>query len=315
MGFRETSSFTSQGSSLKDFDSLVPKDKPAADGADRADGKTIRGTLQGRLDSLRRRRKENIREAKKSRPIASEGKYGEGSDTFGRYQNVSNAAHMLTHLVRLSSGRTHTVDWQLNLRGGTGRKPEEGWRRHFTKPQASFDVAQERCSKGATGKEAEAYQNQPGTPLDRSFDRNRGAIKTATQRDFPASFQRAPGCEGAQVGMWRHLLAEPQVTRQTMEYATTLREQKKGEDAGVRINDNRSDTCWVEMMGKKDWESSRSNNPRAWHPAEGGDVRLHHLNYLKAEAVADEDARKQRTTKEPRRDVKTPRARASPRAP
>lgn len=28
-------------------------------------------------------------------------------------------------------------DWQLNLRGGVGRKPDDGWRRYFTRKQAS----------------------------------------------------------------------------------------------------------------------------------------------------------------------------------
>lgn len=103
----------------KTFDDLLPH----ADG-----GGTSRPNTTN--DSKGRRRREDAG----GHP---EGPYGDGSDSFGNYNNFANAAHMLCRLVRLSSGsRPHTVDWQLNLRGGAGRKPEEGWRRYFTRKPA-----------------------------------------------------------------------------------------------------------------------------------------------------------------------------------
>lgn len=42
---------------------------------------------------------------------------------------------------------SHFEDWQLNLRGGAGRKPEEGWRRYFTRKQAVL-----QCRKSAAPK-------------------------------------------------------------------------------------------------------------------------------------------------------------------
>lgn len=90
----------------KTFDDLLPH----ADG-----GGTSRPNTTN--DSKGRRRREDAG----GHP---EGPYGDGSDSFGNYNNFANAAHMLCRLVRLSSGsRPHTVDWQLNLRGGAGRKP------------------------------------------------------------------------------------------------------------------------------------------------------------------------------------------------
>eukprot|EP00435_Cladocopium_sp_Y103_P061280 s945_g22.t4 len=202
----------------------------------------------------------------------------------------------IKQLVRLSSGsRPHTVDWQLNLRGGAGRKPEEGWRRYFTRKQASFDAIARNCTP-----ENEAYKRRLGTPFDHSFDRNLGAIKCATIRDVPLSFERAKGCEGAQAGQWRHIFqAKPAATRPQLKHLTSLREMP-GQHPGMTISDNRSDTCWVEMLGKKRWENCQPENPLERHPREGGDVKLHHLYYLKVRPEPDDEARTVRTTKTPR---------------
>ncbi|CAE7486127.1 litaf, partial [Symbiodinium necroappetens] len=116
-----------------------------------------------------------------------------GSHTFGRYNNFANAAHMLCRLVRRTSGNPHAIDpwtdslcscaercqscvevlaedWQMNLRGGVGRKPEDGWRRYFSRKQASFDAIQRICNPND-----EAYQSQLGTPVDNTFDRHKGS--------------------------------------------------------------------------------------------------------------------------------------------
>eukprot|EP00435_Cladocopium_sp_Y103_P060341 s945_g22.t1 len=263
----------------KTFDDLLPH----ADG-----GSTSRPNTTN--DSKSRRRRE---EDAGGHP---EGPYGDGSDSFGNYNNFANAAHMLCRLVRLSSGsRPHTVDWQLNLRGGAGRKPEEGWRRYFTRKQASFDAIARNCTP-----ENEAYKRRLGTPFDHSFDRNLGAIKCATIRDVPLSFERAKGCEGAQAGQWRHIFqAKPAATRPQLKHLTSLREMP-GQHPGMTISDNRSDTCWVEMLGKKRWENCQPENPLERHPREGGDVKLHHLYYLKVRPEPDDEARTVRTTKTPR---------------
>lgn len=122
----------------------------------------------------------------------------------------------------------------------------EGWRRYFTRKQASFDAIARNCTP-----ENEAYKRRLGTPFDHSFDRNIGAIKCATIRDAPLSFERAKGCEGAQAGQWRHIFqAKPAATRPQLKHLTSLREMP-GQHPGMTISDNRSDTCWVEMLGKK----------------------------------------------------------------
>ncbi|CAJ1428743.1 unnamed protein product [Effrenium voratum] len=271
---------TMSKSKPKGFDDLLPGEGPGS-GAGSA-----RRNRRERLASL------ESREVTAGHP---DGPYGSGSDTFGRYSNFSNAAHMLCRLVRLSSGNTQSVDWQLGLRGGQKKHPEEGWRRYFTRKQASFDHIARNCTP-----DNEAYQSRIGTPFDHSFDRHQGAMKTATIRDTPISFERAKGCEGAQAGQWQHIFhSRPAATRLQLQHLTSLREMP-GQHAGMQISDNRSDTCWVEMMGKKRWERCRPPDPLERHPQEGGDAKLHHLYYLKVRPEPDEDARAQRTSKTPR---------------
>mmetsp|Transcript_22602 Transcript_22602/g.39700 ORF Transcript_22602/g.39700 Transcript_22602/m.39700 type:complete len:84 (+) Transcript_22602:2-253(+) len=68
----------------------------------------------------------------------------------------------------------------------------------------------------------------------------------------------------------------------------------------MKISDNRSDACWVEMMGKKRWQNCRPTNPLEQHPEEGGDPKMHHLYWLKVKPEPDEDARRVRKTRTPR---------------
>lgn len=106
--------------------------------------------------------------------------------------------------------------------------------------EASFDAIARNCTP-----ENEAYKRRLGTPFDHSFDRNIGAIKCATIRDAPLSFERAKGCEGAQAGQWRHIFqAKPAATRPQLKHLTSLREMP-GQHPGMTISDNRSDTCWA----------------------------------------------------------------------
>merc|ERR1719503_456734 len=101
---------------------------------------------------------------------------------------------MLNNLTRCSSTQAHQVDWQCNLRDGTHGKPEEKWRRYFSRPQQSFDMMLENCA--AANQE---YQKSHITPQDRRPDRRSGAISIECIRDEPMNFRRNPGCEGTQV--------------------------------------------------------------------------------------------------------------------
>lgn len=243
-----------------------------------------------------------VRRYRTDAPAASgqpEGPYGASSESFGRYQNVANCAHMLTKLVRLSSG-PQAVDWQLNLRGGVGRKPEDGWRRYFQRPASSFDV---RRDKG--GAASETYRSSSVTPEERKPDRHRGAVKVAGLREDPINLQREAGCEGTEVGQWLHLLRDTSSgtkARSQLIFETTLRELP-GDDSGTRITDNRTNGCIVEMLGKKKWHDAGSHEPLRLHPAKGGDIKLHHLNFLRPELERDEENRALRMARHPRRDA------------
>jgi hypothetical protein len=239
---------------------------------------------------------------------SQEGPYGQDSETCGRYQNVAGCVHMLSGLVRLSSGNTRTVDWQLGLRGDSGRKPDAAWRRYFTRTQPSFDATREICDPND-----EEFRTSFNTPVDRRADRCRGGIMTATLREFPVAFDRYPGCEGAQAGQWAHLLRDGRYGKQSraqMSYQTTLRAKTPGDDSGG-ITDQRSDGCIVEMMGKKKWNNSRSWKPMARPPNRGGDVRLHHLSVMKVEPEVDDEVREMRTTKHFVRKARTPQSHES----
>lgn len=182
--------------------------------------------------------------------------------------------------------------WHLNLRCKDAHKPANGWRRHFTRPFQTFDHLKSNLADDAFRR---AYVNSECTPsAGRRWrpDRQKGHWGGILPRDDDANFTRSPGCEGAQAGLWLHLL-QARHERAQLAHETTLREAC-GDESGARVNDNRSEGCIVEMLGKKNWRSPSPRTP---------DLRLHHLDFLKAPTEPDEDNRKIRVSKTPRRDA------------
>ena len=80
-----------------------------------------------------------------------------------RHGSVMWCYRLFARLVRRTSGNPHAIDpqteswcscaerchscvellaedWQMNLRGGVGRKPEDSWRRYFSRKQAQHPV-------------------------------------------------------------------------------------------------------------------------------------------------------------------------------
>jgi len=238
-------------------------------------------------------------------PAHPDGPYHSEGETVGRYQNMGNTAHMVGGLTRVSSGAAHTVDWQLNLRDGLHRTehgPENRWRRHYARSHQSFDMMKENCSQTN-----EEYQRSHITPQDRRPDRRSGAISIETIRDDPISFKRFEGCEGTHVGQWRHLIDHRRFghkSRRQMKYETTLRENPDDPN-GARLQDNRSDGCLVEMLGKKRFQGATHHEPYASRLPQG-DPRLYHLYNQRTLPSADEQIRMLRMQKAPRRDAGIP---------
>jgi len=281
------------------------------------------GTNRGNLDwalTLRQVRKSAPLPTSTSMPNLSEGSerqreplapehqdgpyHGEG-ETVGRYQNLGNSAHMLRgSQARLSSGKAHSMDWQLNLRDGLHRSEFQGtrWRRHYARPQQSFDMMAENCNADNTD-----YQRCEVTPQDRRPDRRSGAISCATNRDDPISFRRFPGCEGTQAGQWSHLIDDRRYghkARRQIQHETTLREYPK-DNNGARIQDSRSDGCLVEMMGKKKWQAASHHEPLAQRLPHG-DAKLYHLSNSRLLPEQDETSRALRMNKTVRTDANLP---------
>lgn len=233
---------------------------------------------------------------------APDGPYMSSTRTCGRYKNVAACADMLGKLARLSSGAAHTIDWQLNLRGSDYHKTDNKWRRYFQRPAQSFD----RISENRRDEEyRRKYEASPTTPMDSDIDRRTGAMPVATRRETPGAFDRCPGCEGAQVGQWRHMLLPSArgTNRDAISTQTTLRDpplsaRKRVPAWALPLGDNRSDVCLVEMLGKKKWVGARSPEPLA-HAPPAGDPKLFHLNNLKPVAEPDDEARRIRTTPHP----------------
>mmetsp|Transcript_126526 Transcript_126526/g.236530 ORF Transcript_126526/g.236530 Transcript_126526/m.236530 type:complete len:333 (-) Transcript_126526:196-1194(-) len=226
--------------------------------------------------------------------------YTENEDTIGKYQNFASSHHMINKLGRVSSVTAPGIDWQLNLRNGLHQQPDPkgSWRRYFSRPQASFDMMAENCAADNAD-----YKTSIITPQDRRPDRRTGAIAISTIRDDPMSFKRWPGCEGTHVGQWRHLIDDHRYGRKPkrqLRHEVTLREDPKDPNP-CRINDNRSDGCIVEMMGRKRWYDSNHWNPRAARPPEG-DPKLHHVSRTRIMPEADEENRKKRMSKQKRLD-------------
>lgn len=234
--------------------------------------------------------------------------------TVGKYQNTGNSQHMIQGLTRVSSGTSGTINWQLNLRDGHHAQPDQQWRRYFTRSQVSFDMAKENCgpdNKDYHNINEEDLHRSRITPQDRRPDRNSGAVLVANLRADPISFRRWPGCEGTDVGQWRHLIEDRQrghKSKRSLAHETTLRETP-GDQSGARICDNRSQGCLVEMLGKKKWQGATDNDPFHSRPYRG-DPKLHYLSTHRILPEADEDDRALRKTKRQlRRDVNIPETR------
>lgn len=254
-----------------------------------------------------------VAEARKREPLAMqhpEGPYHGETKTLGRYQNYAATSHLIEGLTRVSSGSANGVDWMLNLRNGlhgSEHKPETStWRRYFTRPQVSFDMTKENCSSGNS-----EFVKSKITPQDRRPDRNSGAISIGTIRDDPISFRRWPGCEGTNVGQWRHLIEDTSKGRKSkrhLQAETTMRQDPTLQNC-AQITDVRSDGCLVEMLGKKKWNDSVHYDSLSHRPIDGGDPKLYHLAQLRPLAEQNEAIRKLRVKKIVRTDVNIPEAR------
>jgi len=250
-----------------------------------------------------------IGESRRTEPLAPEhpdGPYHGESPTLGRYQNFANSSHMLNGLTRVSSSKANGIDWQLNLRGGLHQNEHKAedrkWKRHYARPQVSFDMMKENCA--ATNAD---YQRCEITPQDRRKDRREGAISIETIRDDPISFRRWPGCEGTQVGAWRHLIEDRSrgyKGRRHLQHEVTLREYP-GDKNGAKITDNRFDGCIVEMLGKKKWIGHEHHDSlhQRWPQ---GDAKLYHLSRKRILPEPDEENRNQRMSRQVRTDVNIP---------
>eukprot|EP00930_Biecheleria_cincta_P075931 TRINITY_DN63126_c0_g1_i1.p1 TRINITY_DN63126_c0_g1~~TRINITY_DN63126_c0_g1_i1.p1 ORF type:complete len:200 (-),score=15.31 TRINITY_DN63126_c0_g1_i1:7-534(-) len=89
-------------------------------------------------------------ERRKREPLAPghpDGAYQCERPTLGKYQNFSNTSHMLTRLKRVSSGGgAHSIDWQLNLRGGLHQNEfNTSWSRHHIRSRQTFERMREEC--------------------------------------------------------------------------------------------------------------------------------------------------------------------------
>lgn len=213
-----------------------------------------------------------------------QGPYHTETDTMEKYQNHANSSHMCSRLTRVSSGDAQSIDWQLNLRGGMHKQPDALWRRYFTTSQVSFDRARENCAR-----DNEAYQKNKVTPIDRRPDLEANAIHAESLRKDDILFKRWPGAEGTTASQWRHLVTDHKhgyKTRGAIRWETTLREDPN-DDYGARVQDSRSEGCWVEMLGKKKWHFSENNGDTLSRPVPQGDPRL---NYLTTHDIITEDS-------------------------
>lgn len=241
------------------------------------------------------------REVPKRDPLVSEheeGVYQGSTGTMGKYQNFGSVKHLVDKLS------PNELDWTLNLRAGLhGMEGTDAkWRRHFQRPQQSFDMMKENCSL-----DNKEYQTSIITPQDRRPDRRMGAIAIANLREDPTSLRRWPGCEGTNVASWRHLVEDRRrgyKTRQVLKAETTMREDYSDTN-GARVTDNRNDGCIVEMLGKKRWNGAVSHEPLAARPPKG-DPKLHYLSQMKILPEPNEQNRQVRMSKQPRTDKDIP---------
>lgn len=241
------------------------------------------------------------RETRQREPPAAlvhpEGEYHTDTRSTGRYQNMGNTANLIQ-----KNGNAHTLNWHLNLRGSlhATEHKELGWKRHYARSHQSFDMMKENCT-------SPSYQMSHITPQDRRSDPSSSALPIATIRDDPISFRRWPGCEGTQAGQWGHLIADKRYghkSRRQVQYEVTLRENSSDPN-GARIQDNRSDGCIVEMMGKKSWKDATHHEPLA-RKGPHGDPKTYHMRNLRTLPEGNEENRSLRRQKHPRSDADIP---------
>jgi hypothetical protein len=248
-----------------------------------------------------------IAENRQREPLAPEhadGPYHSERETLGRYQNFAHTSHLLQNSGPRASGSgssAHALDWHLNLRNGLHEEEikETRWKRHCIKPHQSFDF----MHKHVSGDSAD-YRSTHTTPLDRKPDRSNGALPIMTIRDDPISFKRWPGCEGTNVGQWRHLIEDRsrgRKTRRAIQAETTMRTGRVS-DKFHAVTENRSDSCLVDMLGKKRWHGSVSHDHLARRPPEG-DPKLHYLSQMRSLHEDIPEAREMRKSKHPRADA------------
>jgi len=216
------------------------------------------------------------------------------------YGNYADTQPMLKNAatMRVSSGGYSEINWQLNLRGGKAGKPDLKWKRYFSKSHQSFDLAPSNF---------ENYDKQFISPAQKKLERSQNALPISTIRDMPIEMKRWPGCEGSATNNWEHLIADRKhghKSRNNMKFEATLRE-KAGylEELGSRIQDNRSEGCVTEMLGKKNWHYGHAvANDLALPYGKGGDPKLHHIRPVLGEP--HEESLRLRRHKQPRLQTK-----------
>ncbi|CAD7940094.1 unnamed protein product [Amoebophrya sp. A25] len=259
-----------------DFSAHSPRQKPF----------TTTEPEQGKYLTRWRSRSEEVRSSEET---FANGRYGNFADTKPMLDNATN--------MRVSGGGFSEVNWQLNLRGGSSGKPDLKWKRYFSKPHQSFDMAPTN------------FENYGGwiSPSHKKHERNNNALPISTIRDMPLDLKRWPGCEGTATNNWEHLTTDRKhghKSRNNMKWETTLRawdDSGKKEDLGSKLQDSRSEGCLTEMLGKKNWHYGRGKdvgNDLALPYAAGGDVKLHHIRPVLGEP--HDDSLRLRRSKHPR---------------
>lgn len=217
-----------------------------------------------------------------------EGVYLTSSATVSKYQNYAQTKHLV------GKYSPDELDWIMQLRSGMhAEDPSAKWRRFHTRPQQSFDMMAENCSKTN-----EEYQRSHITPQDRRIDRRTGAISISNIREDPMNFHRWEGCEGSNMNLWRHLTDDHRrgyKLRRAIQAETTMR-------GGRGIDDVRTDGCLVEMLGKKKWNGAQHYNPSHARPP-NGDPKLHYLGQMRPVLERNEENRRVRMSKHPRTDM------------
>lgn len=177
-----------------------------------------------------------------------------------------NSVYGQTNLRPVARSRSlpdRSIDYRYSLRRGADQltRANEAWCAYFTRPSESFDMMAELNEES---QQSQTITNIPRVRPELRLERRKGALSIAMRRDpkeAPINFRRTPGCEGAQTGQWLHLLRDRRGgdrSRSEMAFATTLRELSSPDG----LDDQRSDSCLVEMLGKKKWYGSRDDADR-----------------------------------------------------